>query len=196
MFTGIIETIGILDSISKRGNNLDITIMSSISKDLQPDKSVSHNGVCLTITKSNKTAHSATLVNETLNKSNFLTIKKGSIINLERSLLVTDRMDGHFVQGHVDDVARCIEIIDNKKSWSFVFEMSQSFSNFIVEKGSICINGISLTCFGVTNDRFSVAIIPHTYNKTNLKYMKVNDLVNVEFDVVGKYIHKIIKNNI
>ena len=107
MFTGIIETIGIVDSISKRGNNLDITIMSSISKDLQPDKSVSHNGVCLTITKSNKTSHSVTLVNETLNKSNFLTIKKGSIINLERSLLATDRMDGHFVQGHVDDVARC-----------------------------------------------------------------------------------------
>ena len=136
MFTGIIETIGIVDSISKRGNNLDITILSSISKDLQPDKSVSHNGVCLTITKSNKTSHSVTLVNETLNKSNFLTIKKGSIINLERSLLATDRMDGHFVQGHVDDVARCIEIIDNKKSWNF------------------------------------------------------------EFDVVGKYIHKIIKNNI
>jgi|TARA_B110000263_G_C15300052_1_gene507500 riboflavin synthase len=195
MFTGIIETLGVVDSLSKTGKNINLVISSSISKYLKPDKSISHNGVCLTITECNKISHSVTLVDETLIKSNFLNIKIGSKINLERSLLINDRLDGHFVQGHIDDIAKCIGIVDNQKSWSYTFQASKPFSNLIVEKGSICVNGISLTCFDVLKNRFTVSIIPHTYNKTNFKYLKINDFVNIEYDILGKYINKIFKKN-
>ncbi len=193
MFTGIIETLGVVDSLSKTGKNINLVISSSISKYLKPDKSISHNGVCLTITECNKISHSVTLVDETLIKSNFLNIKIGSKINLERSLLINDRLDGHFVQGHIDDVAKCMGIVDNQKSWSYTFQVSKPFSNLIVEKGSICVNGISLTCFDVLKNRFTISIIPHTYNKTNFKYLKINDIVNIEYDILGKYINKIFK---
>ena len=195
MFTGIIETLGVVDSLSKTGKNINLVISSSISKYLKPDKSISHNGVCLTITECNKISHSVTLVDETLIKSNFLNIKIGSKINLERSLLINDRLDGHFVQGHIDDVVKCIDIVDNQKSWNYIFQKSKHFSNLIVEKGSICINGISLTCFDILKNRFTVSIIPHTYNNTNFKYLKINDSVNIEYDILGKYINKISKKN-
>tara|TARA_B100000579_G_scaffold425132_1_gene430466 strand:+ start:5464 stop:6048 length:585 start_codon:yes stop_codon:yes gene_type:complete len=193
MFTGIIETTGIVKSIKENKKNLDIIVSSSLSSELNVDESLSHNGVCLTITNCNNKSHSVTVVNESLDKSNFSKINIGSIINLERSMKIGGRIDGHLVQGHVDDTAKCIEIIDQGNSWSYVFEYSNRFSNYIIEKGSICINGVSLTCFDVKSNIFSVAIIPHTYNKTNFKFLNMGDIVNLEFDMVGKYINKIAK---
>ena len=193
MFTGIIETTGIVKSIKENKKNLDIIVSSSLSSELNVDESLSHNGVCLTITNCNNKSHSVTVINESLDKSNFSKINIGSIINLERSMKIGGRIDGHLVQGHVDDTAKCIEIIDQGNSWIYVFEYSKRFSNYIIEKGSICINGVSLTCFDVKSNIFSVAIIPHTYNKTNFKFLNIGDIVNLEFDMVGKYINKITK---
>ena len=193
MFTGIIETTGIVKSINENKKNLDVIVSSSLSSELNVDESLSHNGVCLTITNCNNKSHSVTLINESLEKSNFSKINIGSIINLERSMKIGGRIDGHLVQGHVDDTAKCIEIIDQGNSWIYIFEYSNRFSNYIIEKCSICINGVSLTCFDVKSNIFSVAIIPHTYNKTNFKFLNIGDIVNLEFDMVGKYINKIAK---
>ena len=194
MFTGIIETQGIVDSIQKNGKNLDLTILSSISDKLSVDQSVSHDGVCLTITSKNSTSHQVTLVNETIKKSNFSRIKKGSKINLERCMKINDLIDGHIVQGHVDEVAECVNIKNEKNSWELVFSIDKKSSKYLVEKGSVCINGTSLTCFNVGENNFSVVIIPHTYNKTNFKSLKEGDIVNIEYDIIGKYIEKMIKN--
>ena len=193
MFTGIIETIGIVESLDREGNNINLLVSSSISKDLEIDQSVSHDGVCLTVTNKSKKSHNVTIVNQTIQKSKFSDLRIGSELNLERSMKINGRIDGHIVQGHVDDVGKCVNIEDESNSWIFTFQISDKFSKYLVEKGSISINGVSLTCFDIKDKFFSVAIIPHTYQNTNFNKIKINDFVNVEFDIIGKYVDRIIK---
>ena len=193
MFTGIIETTGVIDSLNYDKENLNLIVSSSISHDLRVDESLSHDGVCLTVTRLSDKSHDITLVPETLKKSRFSDLEVGSLVNLERSLKVSDRLDGHIVQGHVDDIARCKKIIDNGNNWIFTFK-SKNFLKYVVEKGSITVNGVSLTCFDIRDNFFSVAIIPHTYSKTNFKFLSRNDLVNIEYDILGKYIERISKH--
>ena len=190
MFTGIIETTGKVISLKKEKSNLEIGIESSISKELKIGQSVAHNGVCLTVERFSpvKKFYFVTAVKETLDKSNIGLLKKGSTVNLERSLKIGDRLDGHFVQGHVDCTAVCSEI--KKQNGSFLFEFRIQNSNLLIEKGSVCINGVSLTVVEVKKTIFSVAIIPHTFKHTNFGTLKKGDLVNIEFDVLGKYIQK------
>ena len=193
MFTGIIETIGTVESLDSEGNNINLLVSSSISKDLEVDQSVSHDGVCLTVTNKSEKSHNVTLVNETIKKSKFSDLRIGSELNLERSMKINGRIDGHIVQGHVDDVGKCVNIEDESNSWIFTFQISDKFSKYLVEKGSISINGVSLTCFDIKDKFFSVAIIPHTYQNTNFNKIKINDFVNIEFDIIGKYVDRIIK---
>lgn len=193
MFTGIIESVGEIKSIVQNQKNIDMEISSSISGKLRVDESVSHNGVCLTVTEFNSKSHKVTLVDETLKKSNFSKVKLGSHLNLERSMKANGRLDGHIVQGHVDDTGKCIRIVDQSNSWLYTFKISKDFSNYIIEKGSICVNGVSLTCFDIKEGQFTVAIIPHTYEFTNFNLINIGDLVNIEFDILGKYINKILK---
>ena len=193
MFTGIIESTGKIEKIDREGKNIKLTLSSNLSSELRVDESLSHNGVCLTVTDCNKNFYSVTIIDESLKKTNFSTVKVGSQINLERSLKIDGRLDGHIVQGHVDDIAKCIKKIDQDNSWLFTFEFSEKFSDLIIEKGSICINGVSLTCFDTSKNNFTVAIIPHTYDNTNFKLLDEGDYVNLEFDILGKYIKKIIR---
>jgi len=193
MFTGIIETIGTVESLDNEGNNINLLVSSSISKDLEVDQSVSHDGVCLTITNKSNKSHNVTIVNQTIQKSKFSDLRIGSELNLERSMKINGRIDGHIVQGHVDDVGKCVNIEDESNSWIFTFQISDKFSKYLVEKGSISINGVSLTCFNIKDKFFSVAIIPHTYQNTNFNKIKINDFVNIEFDIIGKYVDRIIK---
>ena len=193
MFTGIIESTGKIEKIDREGKNIKLTLSSNLSSELRVDESLSHNGVCLTVTDCNKNIYSVTIIDESLKKTNFSTVKVGSQINLERSLKIDGRLDGHIVQGHVDDIAKCIKKIDQENSWLFTFEFSEKFSDLIIEKGSICINGVSLTCFDTSKNNFTVAIIPHTYDNTNFKLLDEGDYVNLEFDILGKYIKKIIR---
>ena len=193
MFTGIIETIGIVESLDREGNNINLLVSSSISKDLEIDQSVSHDGVCLTVTNKSKKSHNVTIVNQTIQKSKFSDLRIGSELNLERSMKINGRIDGHIVQGHVDDVGKCVNIEDESNSWIFTFQISDKFSKYLVEKGSISINGVSLTCFDIKDKFFSVAIIPHTFQNTNFNKIKINDFVNIEFDIIGKYVDRIIK---
>ena len=194
MFTGIIESVGEIKSIVQNQKNIDMEISSSISGKLRVDESISHNGVCLTVTEFNSQSHKVTLVDETLKKSNFSKVKVGSHLNLERSMKANGRLDGHIVQGHVDDTAKCINIVDQSNSWLYTFKISKDFSNYIIEKVSICVNGVSLTCYNINDDEFTVAIIPHTYEFTNFNLINIGELVNIEFDILGKYINKILKN--
>ena len=194
MFTGIIESVGEIKSIVQNQKNIDMEILSPISGELRVDESISHNGVCLTVTEYNSKSHKVTLVDETLKKSNFSNVKVGSLLNLERSMKANGRLDGHIVQGHVDDTAKCINIVDQSNSWLYTFKISKDFSNYIIEKGSICVNGVSLTCYNINEDEFTVAIIPHTYEFTNFNLINIGELVNIEFDILGKYINKILKN--
>lgn len=191
MFTGIIESLGEIKSAEKEGTNLKLTIKSDVSKELKIDQSISHNGVCLTVTELHPNAHTVVAVNETLQKSSIGSLKEGDYVNLERCMIMNGRLDGHIVQGHVDGKGKCLNIKDEGGSWIFEFSYD-STKNVLVEKGSICINGVSLTCFNVSDEKFSVAIIPYTYEHTNFKKMKKNDEVNLEFDIIGKYVHKLI----
>ena len=193
MFTGIIESTGKIEKIDREGKNIKLTLSSNLSSELRVDESLSHNGVCLTVTDCNKNFYSVTIIDESLKKTNFSTVKVGSQINLERSLKIDGRLDGHILQAHVDDIAKCIKKIDQENSWLFTFEFSEKFSDLIIEKGSICINGVSLTCFDTSKNNFTVAIIPHTYDNTNFKLLDEGDYVNLEFDILGKYIKKIIR---
>ncbi len=193
MFTGIIESVGEIKSIVQNMKNIDMEISSPISGKFRVDESICHNGVCLTVIEFNSQSHKVTLVDETLKKSNFSKIKIGSHLNLERSMKANGRLDGHIVQGHVDDVAECTNIVDQSNSWLYTFKISEDFSNYIIEKGSICVNGVSLTCFDIKKDQFTVAIIPHTYKNTNFNLINIGDFVNIEFDILGKYINKILK---
>ncbi len=187
MFTGIIEDIARVVSINKNNKNLEIVLDSSIVKELKIDQSVSHNGVCLTVDGFIDKYYRVTAVDETLLKTNISLLQEGDLINLERSLKITDRIDGHIVQGHVDSIAICKSINDSDGSWVYTFEYNHDF-HFIVEKGSICVNGVSLTVVNSCEKSFSVAIIPYTFENTNFKYIKVNTVVNLEFDIIGKYI--------
>ena len=193
MFTGIIESIAVVEKVEKKGKNIELKLSSNLSSKLRVDESLSHNGVCLTVTSCDENFYCVTIVDESLKKSNFSNIKVGSEVNLERSLVINGRLDGHIVQGHVDDIGLCIKKVDQENSWLYTFEFSEKYSNLIIEKGSICVNGVSLTCFDVSDNKFTVAIIPHTYENTNFKSLKEGEAVNLEFDILGKYIKKILK---
>ena len=190
MFTGIIEALGEVTQITKQGNNKIFWIQSSISSEFQIDQSVAHNGVCLTVEKVQETKHRVTAVSETLKKTNLSQWKNGTVVNLERSLLLSSRLDGHFVQGHVDTTGICKQIKEKNGSKEYVFEFNKKFAPYIIDKGSICVNGISLTAFNVKKNSFRVAVIPYTFEHTNLKFVKEKDEVNLEFDMLGKYIIK------
>ena len=188
MFTGIIETLGTVTAIDIEGSNLNYLLQSNITKELKVDQSVAHNGVCLTVVKIEEASYKVTAVAETLNKTNLWQLKIGDIVNLERSLKVGDRLDGHFVQGHVDCVATCLEKQTLEGSWLFRFQFPFKFSGLMIEKGSICINGVSLTAFNVKDGEFTVTIIPYTYTHTNFHAIEKDSVVNLEFDILGKYI--------
>lgn len=192
MFTGIIETLGNVTDLRQEAGNLHITVASTLSDELKIDQSISHNGVCLTVVALSPGEHTVTAIAETLLKSNLGTLQVGSTVNLERCTKVGDRLDGHIVQGHVDQTAQCVSIADQQGSWLYTFQYDQGQGNITVEKGSITVNGISLTVVDSQADRFSVAIIPYTLEHTNLHQVKVGDRVNLEFDVIGKYVARII----
>jgi riboflavin synthase len=192
MFTGIIEAIGLINDIGEDGSNVHLKIQSDISNELRVDQSVSHDGVCLTVTKVDGGSHWVTAIKETLRRSNLKEKKVGDELNLERCMVANGRFDGHIVQGHVDEVGRCKSIRDENGSWLFQFEYDTSSKNIIVEKGSISVNGVSLTCFDSQDGQFSVAIIPYTFEQTNFRKIKVGDSVNLEFDVIGKYVKKLL----
>ena len=193
MFTGIIECIATVEKIEKDKGNLNISLKSSITKDLKVDQSLCHNGVCLTVVKLNDDIYTVTVIAESLKKTNLGELKPGDIVNLERSMSVNSRFDGHVVQGHVDEVAVCSESFETNGSWKYVFKHSEQ--NITVEKGSITISGVSLTVVNSTSSSFSVAIIPYTYENTNFKKIVEGSKVNLEFDILGKYISKLIKKH-
>lgn len=190
MFTGIIESIGKVENIEKDGENYHFTFQSDISKNLKIDQSVAHNGVCLTVTSQDNMEHQVTAIYETIQKTNMSSLKIGSLVNLERCLKIGDRLDGHMVQGHVDDTVVCTKINEEDGSWRIGFEGENLNEKLIVDKGSICINGTSLTVAKINNKFVEVAIIPYTYENTNFKQLKLNDMVNIEYDILGKYILK------
>lgn len=193
MFTGIIENIGKITSIIKDKSNYHFTIKSSVTPELKIDQSIAHNGVCLTVVDINKETNSYTVtaIDETLAKTNFKSLKIADKFNLERAMKLGDRLDGHIVQGHVDQIGKCIEVKNENGSWIFTFEFDNSTKNLTIEKGSITISGVSLTVINSLENQFSVAIIPYTYNNTNFGELKINDTVNLEFDVIGKYVAKL-----
>jgi riboflavin synthase len=193
MFTGIIECIATVEKIEKDKGNLNISLKSSITNELKVDQSLCHNGVCLTVVKLNDDIYTVTVIAESLKKTNLGELKPGDIVNLERSMSVNSRFDGHIVQGHVDEVAVCSESFETNGSWKYVFKHSEQ--NITVEKGSITINGVSLTVVNSTSSSFSVAIIPYTYENTNFKKIVEGSKVNLEFDILGKYISKLIKKH-
>ena len=191
MFTGIIENMAEVVDVKTNKNNLDIIFKSPLLPELKVDQSISHNGVCLTVADITKETYLVNVVKETIDKSNFSSLKVGDMVNIERSMMINDRLDGHIVQGHVDQIAECISIDENGGSYVMTFLYEKS-NNVTVEKGSICVNGISLTVCNSQENSFSVAIIPYTWENTNLKKIKIGDTVNLEFDIVGKYIAKLL----
>lgn len=193
MFTGIIEATGVVDSIEKQGTNARFYIKSPVSGQLKIDQSISHNGVCLTVVEADQHMHAVVAIEETLLKSNLGTLKPGDVVNLERCMVANGRFDGHIVQGHVDQTAICTSLTDRQGSWLFDFEYDPHSGNITVEKGSVCINGVSLTCFNSRNNGFTVAIIPYTYEHTNFHQIKAGATVNLEFDIIGKYVQKLIR---
>ncbi|GJM33817.1 MAG: riboflavin synthase subunit alpha [Saprospiraceae bacterium] len=188
MFTGIIESRGLIKEIRKEGSNVHFTVASSISDELKIDQSVSHNGVCLTVVALSPGEHTVTAIEETLLRSNLGQLQVGSNLNLERAMVSNGRLDGHIVQGHVDATAECTHIEALDGSWYFHFRYQLTPEHILVDKGSVCINGVSLTVVNPNADTFSVAIIPFTYEHTNFKDLKPGDRVNLEFDIIGKYI--------
>ncbi len=193
MFTGIIESLGTVQSIRKEGSNVHFTIASAISSELKIDQSVSHNGVCLTVVALEDGAHTVTAIQETLQRSNLGALQVGSLVNLERAMLANARLDGHLVQGHVDTTAECfaVEVLDG--SWYYRFRYTPTEEHLLVDKGSISVNGVSLTVVEPQDAIFSVAIIPYTYEHTTFKTLQVGDKVNLEFDIIGKYIARYAK---
>ena len=191
MFTGIIENMAEVVDVIANKNNLDITFKSDLLSELKVDQSISHNGVCLTVADISNETYLVNVVKETIDKSNFDAIRVGDMVNVERSMMLNDRLDGHIVQGHVDQIAECVSINEQGGSYVMTFKYKKS-ENITVEKGSICVNGISLTVCNSKENTFSVAIIPYTWDNTNLKNINVGDTVNLEFDIVGKYISKLL----
>ncbi len=192
MFTGIIEAAGEVLHIQPEGTNLTFTIRSGISSELKVDQSLSHNGVCLTVTEAGSDYHKVTAIQETLEKTNLGRLRLGDRVNLERCMQLNGRFDGHIVQGHVDQTGTCTAVADQNGSWLFDFSYDPTHGHITVEKGSICVNGVSLTCFRSGNGSFRVAIIPYTYEHTNFGQLRAGDVVNLEFDIIGKYLMKII----
>jgi riboflavin synthase len=193
MFTGIIETKGRIKSLVQEGSNLRLIIESSISNELKIDQSVAHNGVCLTVEKVEEGQHEVVAVKETINKSNLGELAQNSFVNLERCMKLNDLLDGHIVQGHVDDTAKVERVLKEEGSWVFKFQLNNP-SKLIVEKGSICINGVSLTAFNVTDTEFEVTIIPYTFEHTGFKQLREGDKVNIEYDIIGKYVSRLYNN--
>jgi riboflavin synthase len=191
MFTGIIETLGIIKDLKKDNNNLNITVFSSITHELKIDQSVAHNGVCLTVIAINNGEYTVTAIKETIEKTNLADWKVGDLLNLERAMKLGDRLDGHIVQGHVDQTGICKSIEEANGSWYFTFEYDSNFNNITIEKGSITINGVSLTVVNSKEKEFSVAIIPYTFEHTNFKNIQIGTTINLEFDVVGKYVARL-----
>jgi riboflavin synthase len=191
MFTGIIETLSKVEKIEKEGTNVHFTFSSPITPELKIDQSVAHNGVCLTVVSISGTNYVVTAIDETLKRTSLGSLKVGDVVNLERCMAANGRFDGHIVQGHVDTTATCKNIKDINGSWEFTFEHEKSTKNVTVEKGSITINGVSLTVVNSTDTSFSVHIIPYTFENTNFKTLKVGEKVNLEFDIVGKYVAKL-----
>lgn len=196
MFTGIIETIGRVSNLKKDQDNLEIIIESDLSNELKIDQSVAHNGVCLTVVAVTEGTHTVTAISETLNKSNLGKLKEGDLLNLERCMQMNGRLDGHIVQGHVDQTGICTEVIEKNGSWEYTISYDAAIGNITVEKGSICVNGISLTVVNSKENSFSVAIIPYTYEHTNMKSLKIGDTVNLEFDIIGKYVARLTRQKI
>lgn len=190
MFTGIIEKTGKVLEVREEGSNRVFLISSDLAPQLKPDQSLSHNGVCLTVEEVSPPLHRVTAVAETLKKTNLASWQAGTEVNLERCLQMNGRLDGHLVQGHVDTTAACKEIFEREGSWEFSFEYDPRFSHLVIEKGSITVNGISLTAFSVKSGGFTVAIVPYTYKHTNMASLKTGELVNIEFDMIGKYVQQ------
>jgi len=190
MFTGIIETLGTIKTIEKEGTNIHFTVASSISKELKIDQSVSHNGVCLTVIRQDEETHTVTAIEETLVRSNLGEWTLGSKVNLERAMMANARLDGHMVQGHVDSTAVCKNIIEADGSWYYTFEYEPEGGHILVDKGSVCVNGVSLTVVSPKDITFQVAIIPYTQEHTNFHTFEIGHRVNIEFDIIGKYITK------
>jgi riboflavin synthase len=190
MFTGIIETMGVIKEVISTGTNRTFWIESPISAEFSIDQSISHNGVCLTVEEIKNNQHRVTAIDETLAKTNLKSWEQGISVNIERCLQMNGRLDGHIVQGHVDATATCAQLITKDGSREYTFTMDEKFAAFIIEKGSITINGTSLTLFNVTNNSFSVAIIPYTYEHTTMQFLKEKDEVNIEFDMMGKYVNR------
>ncbi|WP_293870418.1 riboflavin synthase [Flavobacterium sp.] len=191
MFTGIIETLGIIKGLKKENDNLHITLTSAVANELKIDQSVAHNGVCLTVIAVNNNDYTVTAIKETIQKTNLGSWKVGDFINLERALKLGDRLDGHIVQGHVDQTGVCKRVEEVNGSWYFTFEYDSQLNNITIEKGSITVNGVSLTVVNSKESEFSVAIIPYTYEHTNFNSFKKDSEVNLEFDVVGKYVARL-----
>jgi riboflavin synthase len=190
MFTGIIESLGTIKSVEREGTNVHFTVASSISSALKIDQSVSHNGVCLTVVAVGEDWHKVTAIDETLLRSNLGQWSVGHKVNLERAMLVGARLDGHNVQGHVDKMGECVRVEDKNGSWVYTFRYTLSPEHILVDKGSICINGVSLTVVNPIDNLFSVAIIPYTYEHTTFHQLQAGDSINLEFDIIGKYIAK------
>ena len=195
MFTGIVEELGEVELIKLENQNKHFIIKANMTSQLKIDQSVSHNGICLTVIDINKNTYTVTAINETLQKTNLNTLQIGDKVNLERSMKLGSRIDGHIVQGHVDQTAKCVNVSEEKGSHLFTFEFEQK-NNITVEKGSICVNGVSLTVVNSVSNKFSVAIIPYTFHHTNFHEIKKGSIVNLEFDIFGKYIAKMLTKKI
>lgn len=193
MFTGIVEALGELKHIEKEDSNLHLRFSAPFTQELQIDQSVAHNGVCLTVVELSNDSYTVTAIEETLQKTNLGKLEIGDVVNLERCTQVGARLDGHIVQGHVDQTGTCTSIENHEGSWKFHFQYQPNLSNITVTKGSICINGVSLTVVDSEKNGFSVAIIPYTYENTSFKNLQVGDLVNLEFDIIGKYVSRLME---
>lgn len=191
MFTGIIETLGTIAQIKKEADNLQITVASSLTHELKIDQSVSHNGICLTVVAIDGDTYTVTAIRETVEKTNIGDWQAGDTVNLERAMKLGDRLDGHIVQGHVDQTGICKSVSETNGSWYFTFGYDSGWNNMTIEKGSITVNGVSLTVVNSQKDEFSVAIIPYTFEHTNFNTFKVGSKINLEFDVIGKYVSRL-----
>ena len=195
MFTGIIEELGVVTALDKNQENLNISIKANLASELKIDQSVAHNGVCLTVVDISNGEYTVTAIQETLSKTNLGELKQGDIVNLERGMQLGARLDGHIVQGHVDQTALCTGVVEKNGSWEFTFEYDPGLQNITIEKGSITINGVSLTVVNSGKNSFSVAIIPYTFEHTTFKLIKKGTRVNLEFDVIGKYVKRLTELN-
>lgn len=192
MFTGIIEQVGTIREIKPSQSNIELYVTSGFTPDLSIDQSISHNGVCLTVDALDAEWHRCTLIRETLTRTNFNHAKIGDLVNLERCVRMDARLDGHFVQGHVDCTVACMAVQDLQGSWVYRFELPSEYQSLVVDKGSICINGVSLTLSAIAQDYIEVSIIPYTHQHTNFNMLKPGSLINIEFDVLGKYIKRMV----